>query len=112
MVRRNTYVALRYHKRVIDGILILIWRESRQRPAEKTAALLDGTGQPVGFQLRSDLRHVMPEHDDVMLPAIDITDVVAQQRLGLEAEALEQGDAALLIDRHLHRQLFEIRTQG
>jgi hypothetical protein len=36
----------------------------------------------------------MSEHDDVVLLAVDVPDVVPQQRLGLEAKALEQVIAA------------------
>src|SRR5947209_18352597 len=67
-------------------------------------SVLDRPGQPVGLHLGPHLRHIMPEHDNVVLATVDVPHVVAQQRFGLEAEALEQRDCALLIDRHLHRQ--------
>ena len=54
----------------------------------------------------------MPEHDDIVLFAGLVLHMVAQQRLGLEAQAFEDGDGAGLIDRHLHRQLFEPGAQG
>src|SRR4029079_1281122 len=73
------------------------------RPALK----LDGPGEPVGLHLCPHLRHVVPEHDDIVLLAVDVPDMVPQQGFGLEAEALEQRDRCLLVDRHLHRELFE-----
>ena len=53
----------------------------------------------------------MPEHHDIVRFAFDIADMVAEQRLGLEAEALEQRDRAPLVDRHLHRKLFQACAQ-
>src|ERR1700716_2469766 len=73
--------------------------------------MLYGVRQPVGLHLGADLRHIMTEHDDVMLLALDIPHMVAQQRFGLEAEAFEQRDRRLLIDRHLHRKLFKAGPQ-
>ena len=67
------------------------------------ACLLDCSRQPVGFHLRPDLRHIVPEHDDIVLLAINVPHMVAQERFGLEAEAFEQRDRRLLIDRHLYR---------
>ena len=57
--------------------------------------------------LGPDLRHIMPEHDDIVLFAGLILHMVAQQRLGLESQAFKNRDGAGLIDRHLHDQLFE-----
>ena len=51
--------------------------------------MLHGPRQPVGFHLGLDLRHIVAEHDDVVLLAGLVLDVVAQQRFGLESEALE-----------------------
>src|SRR5882724_5461823 len=73
--------------------------------------LLDGAWQPVGLHLRPDLRHIVPEHDDVVLLAVDVPDMVPQQGLGLEAEALEQRDRRLLVDRHLHGEPFQARAE-
>ncbi len=56
--------------------------------------MLHGLRQPVGLHLGPDLRHIVPEHDDIVLFAVDVPDMVAQQRLGLEAEAFEQRDRA------------------
>src|SRR5258708_37198922 len=39
--------------------------------------VLDRAWQPVGLHLGPHLRHVMPEHDDVVLLAGDVPDVVA-----------------------------------
>src|SRR5882724_1372608 len=75
-----------------------------------TRLVLHGVRQPIGFHLGPDLRHIVPEHDDVVLLTLDIPHMVAQQRLGLEAQAFEQRDRRLLIDRHLHRKLFEAGT--
>ena len=75
------------------------------------ALLLHCPRKPVGLHLCPDLRHIVPEHDDVVLPAVDVPDVVPEQRLRLEAEALEQRDRRLLVDRHLHRKLFQPRGQ-
>src|SRR4051794_11049112 len=69
--------------------------------------MLDGAGQPIGLHLGLDLRDVVPEHDDIVGLAVNVADMIAQQCLGLEAEALEQRDRGLLIDRHLDRELFE-----
>ena len=52
-------------------------------------SVLDRARQPVGFHLCPHLRHVMPEHDDVVLLAVDVPDMVPQQGLGLEAQALK-----------------------
>src|SRR3954453_336746 len=48
-------------------------------------SVLDRPWQPIGFHLGPHLRHIMPEHDDVLLLAIDVPDVAPQQALGLEA---------------------------
>src|SRR5229473_3910248 len=74
--------------------------------------MLHSAWQPVGFHLGPDLRHIMPEHDDIVLFAGLVLHMVAQQRFGLEAEAFENRDGAGLINRHLHHQLFEAGTQS
>ena len=72
----------------------------------------DGSRQSVGLELGLDLRDIVPEHDDIVGFPVDIPDMVAQQRLGAEAEALEQRNRRLLIDRHLHREFLQPRPQG
>ena len=75
------------------------------------SAVRYGPRNPVGFQLRPNLRHIVPEHDNVVLLAVDVADVVAQQCFRLEAKTLKQRDRGLLIDGHLHRQFFHTRTE-
>ncbi len=70
----------------------LIFRRFACVPAKGSA--LDRLRKAVGLHLGPNLRDVMPEHDDVVLLAVDVPDMVAQQRFGLEAEALEQRDRA------------------
>ena len=76
------------------------------KPAQP-GLVLHGSWQAIGFHLGPDLRHIVPEHDDVVLFAVHIPHMVAQERLGLETQALEQRDRGLLIDRHLHLQLLK-----
>src|ERR1700736_810717 len=102
MVRCNMNAASRYHKFVI--------RRNIGRFAWGTGGLAgqsvrNGRRKPISFQLCPNLRHIVPEHDDVVFLAVDVPDVIAQQRFRLEAEAFEQRDRRLLVDRHLHRQL-------
>src|ERR1700724_1881615 len=99
MVRCNMNAASRYHKFVI--------RRNIGRFAWGTGGLAgqsvrNGRRKPISFQLCPNLRHIVPEHDDVVFLAVDVPDVIAQQRFRLEAEAFEQGDRRLLVDRHLH----------
>ena len=42
--------------------------------------MLDRSRQPIGFHLCADLRNIVPEHDDVVLLAVNVADVVPQQR--------------------------------
>ena len=74
--------------------------------------MLDCLGQAKSLQLGLELRDIVPKHDNIVGFAADIPDVVAQQRLGLEAKALEQGNRRALIDRHLHRQFFQAGAQS
>src|ERR1700730_14170526 len=102
MVRCNNDVALRYHETVIEVGTPPFWRSS----------MLARPRKAVSLHLGGKLRHIVPEHDDIVLPAVDIPDVVAEQRLRLEAKALEQGDRGLLVDRHLHRELLQAFAQS
>src|SRR5581483_3322367 len=102
MVRCNNDVASRYHETVIENGNPPFWRSS----------MLDRPRKAVGLHLGGELRDIVPEHDDIVLPAVDVSDVVPEQRLGLEAEALEQGDRRLLVDRHLHRELLQAFAQS
>ena len=61
--------------------------------------MLDRSRQAIGLHLRPHLRHIVPEHHDIVGFAGLVLHMVAQQRLGLEAEALEDRDGAGLIDR-------------
>src|SRR6202045_2976672 len=79
----------------------------RNRRTTPVNLVLHSPRQPIGLHLCLDLRHIVPEHNNVVGPAIDVADMVAEQRLGLEAEALEQRNCCLLVDRHLHRQFFK-----
>src|SRR5665213_303942 len=121
MVRRNINVALRYHESVSSLNMGRSARETGtprsergplRKPVPRCSLLLNGPGKAIGLHLGPDLRHIMPEYDDIVGLAIDVPDMVAQQRLGLEAETLEQRDRGLLVDRHLHRHLFEPGIQG
>src|SRR5690242_11651926 len=40
--------------------------------------VLDSPGQAVGLHLGRHLRHIVPEHDDIVLLAADVADMVAQ----------------------------------
>src|SRR6266567_3218825 len=108
IVQRNMDVASRYHEYVIR---LITGRFACGTGVISAGSVLDGPWEPVGFHLGPDLRHIMSEDDDVVLLAVDVPDVVAQQRFGLEAKALEQRDGRLLVDRHLHRELFEAGTK-
>ena len=76
MVHRNIDVAMRYHEFVIlEGFP----SPGRPQPAGAGGGyLLDCARQPIGFHLRADLRHVVPEHDDIVLFAVHIPHMVAQ----------------------------------
>jgi hypothetical protein len=39
--------------------------------------VLDGARQAIGFHLSPDLRHIVPEHDDIVLFAVHIPHMVA-----------------------------------
>ena len=43
-----------------------------------TRLVLHGVGQPIGFHLGPDLRHIVPEYHDIVLFAVDIPHMVAQ----------------------------------
>src|SRR3954466_12123976 len=73
-------VVLRVFVRPVSGRSVFVRAVSGR-------SVLDRPWQPIGFHLGPHLRHIMPEHDDVVLLAIDVTDVVPQQGLGLETEA-------------------------
>src|SRR5581483_3299677 len=103
MVRCNNDVASRYHETVI---------KVETRPPGRAGSVLDRPWEAVSLHLGRKLRHIVPEHDDVVLPAVDIPDMVPEQGFGLEAEALEQGDRRLLVDRHLHRELLQAFAQS
>src|SRR6266481_4334330 len=79
--------------------------------AQPAGLLPNSLVQPIGLELGLELRDIVPEHDDIVLFAVDIAHMVAQQRLGLEAEAFEQRDRAPLVHRHLHRELFQPGAQ-
>src|ERR1700736_5699072 len=108
MVRCNMDAASRYHKFVI--------RRNIGRFAWGTGGLAgqsvrNGRRKPISFQLCPNLRHIVPEHDDVLFLADDVPDVIAQHPLRLEAQAFKQRDRGLRVARHLHRQFFEARAQ-
>src|ERR1700755_471189 len=102
MVRCNNDVAPRYHETVI---------QRRNRCPTPAGSVLDRSGEAIRLHLGRELRHIVPEHDDIVLPTVDVPDMIAEQRLGLEAEALEQGDSRLLVDRHLHCELLKAFAQ-
>src|ERR1051326_8231231 len=83
MVQCNNDVASRYHEAVI---------EARNLAVEPSRSVLDRSGEAVSLHLGGKLRHIVPKHDDIVLPAVDVPDMVPKQRFGLEAEALEQGN--------------------
>jgi hypothetical protein len=56
--------------------------------------------------LRLDLRHVEAEHHEVVGLARLILRLIAQERLAPEAQSLEHGDRAALIDCHLRDDFF------
>src|SRR5262245_51804121 len=109
MVRRNNDVAPRYHEFVIGWFpgILPARRATGSGAGTLLDLVLDGAGQAVSLHLGRHLRHIVPKYDDIVLLAADVADVVAQQGLRLEAEAFEQGDGGLLVDRHLDRELFE-----
>ena len=74
--------------------------------------MLHGRWQAIGFHLGPDLRHIVPKHDNIVIFAFLVLDVVTHQRFGLEPEAFENRDGAGLIDRHLHHQLLETGSQS
>src|SRR4051812_21873246 len=100
MVRRNIDVAMRYHEFVISRFTMQSAFEAGLTPASVPHRLR----QPIGFHLSQILRHIVPEHHDIVGFAGFILHMVSQQRFGLEAEALEDRDRAGLIDRHLHHE--------
>src|SRR5690348_4718105 len=105
MMRCNNNAASRYHEHVIKSEIGQNGTKSGQKAAVfPVESMLNRTWQAVGLHLRLELRHIVPKHDDVVLLAVDVPDMVAEQRLGPEAEALEEGDRCLLVDRHLHRE--------
>src|SRR3954468_7784783 len=89
MVHCNITAAMQYHEFVITG------RALGWAPAGRL--VLDGPRQAVGFHLRPDLRHVVPEHHNVVLLAGLVPDMIPQQRLRLESKALEDRDRTGLI---------------
>src|ERR1700687_1142488 len=107
MVRRNMNVAMQYHEFVISWIIMRSAWGTDGVP-QRTNLVLNGARQAVGLHLCPDLRHIVPEHDDIVLLAVNVPYMVAQQRFGLEPEAFEQRDRPLLIDGHLHRKFLEI----
>ena len=83
MVRCNINGALRYHEFVISRIVGLVASGTGGFAALRL--VLNGPRQAVGLHLGPDLRHIMPEHDDIVFFAVDIPDMIAQQGFGLEA---------------------------
>src|SRR5215472_8605866 len=104
MVRCNKNIAPRYHK--------IVNRGSSRAESPVRPLMLNRARQAIGLQLGLDLRDIVPKHDNIVLFAVDIADVVAKQRLGLETQAFEQRDGGLLVDRHLHRELLQPGAQG
>lgn len=74
---------------------------------ERRRLLLHRFPKPIGLQLGSDLRHIVAKHDDIVRSTGHIADMVTQECFGFESQIFEQRNRSLLIDRHLHHQLFE-----
>ena len=80
MVRCNNYVASRNNEFVINRILVeMPARQAIGFPVRTGPLGLDGGREPIGLHLSRDLRHIVPEHDNIVLLAGDIADMVAQQ---------------------------------
>src|SRR5580704_12130784 len=81
MVRCNNDVAPRYHETVIDLNEAIC-------PLGRLGAVLvlNGRRKAISLHLGGKLRDIVPEHDDIVLPAVDVPDMVAEQRLSLEAK--------------------------
>jgi hypothetical protein len=76
MVQCNINVASQYHKFVIDSILGDL---PQKASLFKGLGLRNRSGEAVGFQLCTNLRHVVPEDDDVVLLAVDVPHMVVEQ---------------------------------
>src|SRR3982074_2706740 len=69
---------------------LFIMRSASGAGGIPASLLLDSPGKTVGLHLCPDLRHIVPEYDDIVLVAVDIPAMVAQHRFGLETEAFQQ----------------------
>jgi hypothetical protein len=70
MVRRNINVASRYHESVIGWDLGgLPAHEAESSLAGNPRLVLDSPRKAIGLHLSGDLRHIVAEHDDVVLLA-------------------------------------------
>ena len=70
MVRCNNDVASRYHETVINLKV--------PRSAGRVRSVLDRPRQAIGLHLGRKLRDIVPKHDNIVLFAVDVPDVVAQ----------------------------------
>src|SRR4051812_31983960 len=75
-------------------------------------SILDRSWNPISLQLGLNAGDVVPEDDDVVLLAIDIANLVAQQALGAKIEALEQRHRPALVHRHLDGELLQTCLEG
>ena len=73
--------------------------------------MLNGLRKPKSLQLGPDLRDIVPKDDNIVGFALEIPDVVPEQRFSFKAKALKERDSRLLIDRHLDRELFQPLAQ-
>jgi hypothetical protein len=76
MVHCNINIALQYHEFVICSSIMDLPDKPAQKPGW-TASMLHSVRQAVGLHLGPDLRHIVPEHDDIVLFARLVPDVVA-----------------------------------
>ena len=91
MVQCNINGAMRYHEFVIG---LIVGRFARGTGGLSGRSVRNGSRKPIGLHLCPNLRHIVPEHDDIVLLAGDVPHMVAQQRLGLEPEAFEDARSA------------------
>src|SRR4029453_14857962 len=69
-------------------------------------------GQPQDVVARLGRSDVVREQHEIVQLAVRIGDVPREQCLGAEAELLEDGDGAVLVDRHLRDKLLQPALEG